>query len=822
MRDRNGWIVGLLSTTLVAIELVWTRLFSAEFFYTFAFLILSLAVMGLGLGALTLRLSPRLTREGAVGPVLSGAALAALAGPPLVFGLGLSLADLLSSAGALARFVLAVGLLGSTFFLGGMGLAMAFRRTPDRMPSLYRADLLGAGAGVILAVVLMNRAGTPAAAFLCAAPLIGAALLASHGRMRVAAAVLALGMGLLSIEGAGLLEVSREERAPVIYKRWDAMAKVKVYDFGGDSRGINIDNLANTPVFGFDGNWNRPEDKKFEFGIDVANLIGRFPSCTFLSLGAGGGGDVLQALQAGAKEIHAVEVNPLVNRLMLEDDPSGWLPPADPKEEPAAGAQKPDERASREGPGAGTRTVGGSDRAGARRVVPLAEFSGHIYRDPRVRVVTEDARAYVGRFRNKFDMIYSLSSNTFAALASGSFALAENYLFTTEAFRDYWRSMSDGGFTMMEHQYYGPRLVASLMDALRAEGVQDGASHFAVYDLPKMRRKMILLSKRPLDDEIRGHAFGDLTPEVFEDIHLLYPAPEKLKDNLVNRIVLEGWSKAAADAPIDVSPTTDDRPFVGQMGLWKNLTWKGLGKLGGFEVTGFPLARAMIVAILAVVLCFVVPVNLLPFLGGGERLGASSWLYFFVIGVAYMAVEVVLIQKYTLFVGPSAYSVATILLTLLAASGLGSGLAPRMRGGTVFAAIAGWLVLDALLFPYVVHALGGLPMGARILVTAALVAPLGFFMGMPFPKGALRVGDLVDWAFAVTASASVLGAAGILLVAFGWGFRAALLLAAALYVAAFGLLARGSRWTREAGRAPVDLPADPGASANQMVPDQGA
>ena len=106
--------------------------------------------------------------------------------------------------------------------------------------------------------------------------------------------------------------------------------------------------------------------------------------------------------------------------------------------------------------------------------------------------MTEDARAYVRRFENKFDVIYSLSSNSWAALASGSFALAENYLFTTEAFIDYWHALSDSGFMMMEHQVYAPRLVTEVVDALTRIGVDKPLDHFAVYDLPKMRRTMIL------------------------------------------------------------------------------------------------------------------------------------------------------------------------------------------------------------------------------------------------------------------------------------------------------------------------------------------
>ncbi len=556
-----------------------------------------------------------------------------------------------------------------------------------------------------------------------------------------------------------------------------------------------------------------------------------------MSLGAGGGTDVLQALQAGATEIHAVEVNPQINRMLLEGDPSGYVIPspeaewleAKRREQEEARRAKEQEQAAREAQEAGEAQAAADDEtaddetaddetaddetaddetAGMEEpslpdpdeIITMDQFSGHIYSDPRVTVVTEDARAYARRFDGELDVIYSLSSNTFAALASGAFAMAENYLFTTEAFADYWQALSADGFLMMEHQFYMPRLVAGLIDALKMIGVTDPKEHFAVYDLPRMRRNMLLLSKQPLTDEIRNHAFGELTEERYDEIHLLHPAPEGLEDHLIARLVEEGWRSVAADAPVNVSPTVDDRPFAGQMGLWRNLGREPdegderAKRLRMMEISGYPLSKVLILTILVVLACLVVPLNLLPYLSKERKLGAVPWLYFFTIGMAFMAVEVVLIQKYTLLVGPSAYSIATILMTLLVASGLGSLRARHFGDRFAFFGIVVWLLLDVLVFRHLIDALGGLSMAPRILITAAIVAPLGFFMGMPFPKGALLVGELVDWAFAVNGAASVLGATAILLVAFTSGFSAALLTGAALYLVAFGLLSRSSAW----------------------------
>ncbi len=797
MHRRTLAIVALISLTLIPLELVWTRIFSAEFFYTFAFLVLSLAVAGLGLGALTIRLFPTLARGHRLGAYLTLTGLAALAGPILVFQLHLEFSRLFSSPMMMMKFVVVTILLMAAFFFGGMSLALIFRRHFGEMPRLYMADLLAAGLGVPLVICAMNVWGTPMTTFLVAVPVLLAALAVGRMRSRIASVTLLVLVFVLAPRAESLLEVQREERAPVIYKHWDAMSKIKVFDYDGLYRGINIDNIANSSVYPFDGKWDEVDTAEAQWGIDVSYLIQQFDSCTFLSLGAGGGSDVLQALIEGATEVHAVEVNPHINYMMMHGDPDRYVPvPPKPDTGEVTDTLVADSAAADSVADAAAEGEERIDSDTVWRPITLAEYSGHIYQDPRVRVVTEDARAYVRRHRNQFDVIYSLSSNSWAALASGAMALAENYLFTSEAFEDYWRALSDSGFMMMEHQVYMPRLVTEVMQALERQGVDEVTNHFAVYDLPQRRRNILLLSKRPLTNELRTLAFGELTEENFGAIHLLYPAAhDSTADNLINRIVTEGWVAEADSAPVEISPVSDDRPFIAQMGLWRNLEREKLDRVIPYaDFYGFPLSQMIMLIILAIVVIILVPLNLVPYLRPGPHLRAVPWLYFFLLGMAFMAVEIVLIHKYGLLIGPSVYSIATVLVTMLIAAGLGSRWSKRFPDTVAFAGIVLWLVLDALVIRHVLYSFGGLPMGGRIAVTAIWLLPVGFFMGMPFPKGALRVGELVDWGFAVNGTASVLGSVLVLMVAFAWGFSMALIAAAVIYVLAALLMARRSAW----------------------------
>jgi len=215
MKIRRYLTVALLSASLIGLELIWTRIFSAEFYYTFSFLILSLAIMGLGLGSLSLRLFPRLSNEKYLSSFIALAALFSLISPVAIFELNLDFATLFTEIKTVFKFLLSILLLSSSFFFGGMSLALLFKANSQNIPRLYMADLLGAGICVLGAIILMNSAGTQSATFLISVPMIISALLAT-GKKYLAPAPIILFVFLIGQAGT-LLESKREERVPVIY-----------------------------------------------------------------------------------------------------------------------------------------------------------------------------------------------------------------------------------------------------------------------------------------------------------------------------------------------------------------------------------------------------------------------------------------------------------------------------------------------------------------------------------------------------------------------------------------------------------------------------
>lgn len=738
--------IALISMAVIALETIWTRIFSCEFYYTFAFLILSLTMLGLGLGSLSIRLCKKIDNFNHINYWLIAAVLLSIIAPIVTIQLDINFSMLFVEKIIWLKLLTAIILLIATFFTFGVPIGLLLKQNHENINKLYLFDLVGAALGIIISILMMNIFSTPIAAKLCLLFVLFIPLFDRRKIIKVISFLLFAGILALSFFFNQLYEKKIEERATVIYKHWDAMAKIKVYEFDSLSRGINIDNMANTPVEKFDGNFNVPDSSKPQFAIPVSYLMQKFDSCTFLSLGAGGGQDVLQALYGNAKEIHAVEVNKHINYLMTD----GFL----------------------------------------------NEYSGKIYHNLRVKVVTEDARTYIRQYKNKFDIIYSLSSNTFAALSSGSFAMAENYLFTTDAFKDFYNALSPKGFLMMEHQFYVPRLVSNVIQAFKELGIDDAQKNITVYDLPGMRRKIILLSKQAFDDSTRYNAIVPIIPETQTYIKLLYPAPDSLKNNLVNNIITNGWEKASEKCNFNISPCSDDKPYVAQMGLWKNATKEMPKKLGGFEFNGFPLAKLIIIVILSIIFLLIIPLTIIPFFRKSEeKLKFSGWMYYFLLGLAFMMIEVVLIQRYTLFIGSSTFAFATILFTLLLSSGFGSLYSKKFNNNISFIALLLIILIEIYVFPLITKQLVNFNMYLRALISVFLLIPLGFFMGMPFPKGTLKVGKLIDWAFAVNGIASVIGSCVVMLISFEWGFQISMLLALSIYLIAYLLFIKNKTFT---------------------------
>jgi len=430
-----------------------------------------------------------------------------------------------------------------------------------------------------------------------------------------------------------------------------------------------------------------------------------------------------------------------------------------------------------------------------------AAYAGYLFNQPQVKVVTAEGRHFLSTTQNRYDVIQLSGVDTFTALASGAYALTENYLYTTEAMSDFWNHLTPEGILSFSRWWFKPpretlRLIAMEVEAIERAGIQEPWRHFTVVKGPKWAET--LLKKTPFTkDEVRDlKAWAKAN-----DFEIAY-------DPFINRktefdAVLR--SRPAARARFyetylyNVKPATDNKPFFFDYYKWKHLFRKEGGDRG-YVTTNIPLSLITLIISLAQILVLALAGILYPWLkaesGDRPRLrrGAVA-VYFGSLGLAFIFIEIALIQKLMVFVGGPAYSLSISLFSILLFSGLGSWCAKRitMVPTKLFVALPSALLVLAVgtsaLLSFAIPRLLDFGLGTRGLFAVAMFAPLAFLMGMPFPLGITVLGryeaKLVPWAWASNSFMTVFGSLFCIFVSMFLGFHAAFLIAGLVYLAGF-------------------------------------
>jgi hypothetical protein len=399
-------------------------------------------------------------------------------------------------------------------------------------------------------------------------------------------------------------------------------------------------------------------------------------------------------------------------------------------------------------------------------------------------------------------------------IVSGAYSLAENYAYTVEAFVDQLDRLAPDGLLVVTRWLQVPPSESIRAFALVVEAVEraGGSPETDIVALRSYRQMLILARRSPfVGDELRAiRRFAE--ERRFDLVH----APD-LQPGEVNRYnVLPGPSyyeacRALLDAtdrgaearvawarayPFDVRPPTDDRPFFGHFFRWRQMpealkaaghTWQpfgGAGYLVLLVLLGF--------AVLASGVIILLPLALKQGASLAQAGGARVLAYFCLLGLGFLSVEIPLMQRFGLFLGHPAWSMATVLGALLVFSGIGSRLSVHVP---LPAALIGVPVLVggcALGLPALLDWALALPFWARVVATIVALAPLGLLMGMPFPKGVslLRRPSWIAWAWASNGALSVIASILAALISLGWGFSAVLWVGAGCYLVAMAVRPR--------------------------------
>ncbi|MDP2730618.1 MAG: hypothetical protein Q8O55_09040 [Dehalococcoidales bacterium] len=773
--------VFLLSFSVLALEVALTRFLSAVFSYHYVFIVVSIALLGLGTGAIFIRSSKSSLIIGHNRGLSNLARFAGLSALSVFFSLTVM------ALFPLVEVVLFPFLLFMPFFFAGMFMAESFRTFPALSHWIYAADLIGAGAGSVGVVFSLNIIGGPKTVFLLGVSLALVSLIFAIRLVKARFRIMALPFFCL-LSTIGLLwaftaspyfstkvvraepskeinyALSPELGGGIIETRWSAFGRTDLVSFrdAPELMTLYIDGTAGTPMYRFNG--------LFDTGLPEIQNLKNFPGYlpfqflneeqkdNALIIGPGGGRDVLLTLMSGVEQITAVEVN----------------------------------------------------RDFVDIVKDYAWYNGGIYNNfDNVSVYVDEGRSFLRRQKEKYDVILLSLPVTKTSRSREGYALTESFLFTTDSIKDYFEHLTDEGrlivVTHSPEELY--RLLSVSTTALEQLGIDNSAAMQRVYMMGSESFPVFVMGKSPLKPEemvplhksihqlgydlstsflpgIRQSSLSLHTEEGrFDECSMLNPvftAIEKGNISLAEVEVRHGAHR------LDLRPVSDNNPF-----FYK------------FE-EGIPGDVSLMLQASIGVLLFTILLSLIR----GNRLFHGVRivrpfrfaLLFSFLGIGFMLAEVSLFQKFTLFLGQPALSLVASLVSLLTGAGLGSLYSRRVPSNNLATvipvaalAIAVTLVIYALGVPFIFNLLLGQGIGLRLFITVFLLVPLGFIMGFPFPLGMRLLQETgreayIPWAWGINGIASMLGSVMTIVIAISFGFTEALLTGAAFYLSLFLLL----------------------------------
>lgn len=796
----RGTFIGLIAVALSTLtyEILLTRIFSVTLYYHFAFVAVSIALFGMTAGAVGVHVfagrfaAARTRREMALAALLFGVTLVL----SFVAHVRIPIRPETSGSG-LALLLVTYVLVAVPFVFSGVCVCLALTRFPGQVGRLYAADLLGAAAGCPLLIVLLNAVDGPTAVLVIGCiSLLGAAAFAwdagRRGMLGIAvgfAAVCAAGALANRFEAVGgrswlrLIWVKGSREQPSDFERWNSFSRVSVR--GDPAKGLppqgwglsstypadrtfpqlymSIDATAGTFLTRFDGD---PESVDF-LRYDVTNAAHYLrPGGSVLVIGAGGGRDVLSALVFGQKRITAVEINASI--IAAVNDVFG-------------------------------------------------DFTGHLDRRPGVTFVNDEARSFVARSLERYDIIQISLIDTWAATAAGAYVLSENSLYTVEAWTQYLKHLTDDGILSVSRWYrpgeFGEthRVAALANAALRRVGVSEPRAQIVILGSEpargqpedSSRTSTTLVCRRPFTpaelDELEKLAASMKFPILL--------SPRTASDEVMAELASNGAVEPGKiPAALNLSAPTDDRPFFFNMArlsaaldpaVWRN------PKLD-LNLRAVRVLTGLLAFVLVISLFLVVPPYFVHSRAGAARGSAGLTLFFASIGLGFILIEISQIQRLIVLLGHPTYTLSVVLFALLVSGGIGSFATRKIADGSLtrsgavrIVTLIGVLLVVGFGTPMVVDRWQSGSTPVRIGVALGMLVPTGYFMGMAFPIGMRLANRLTPaataWLWALNGAMSVVASVLAVVIAMGWGISSAWWSGTGCYVIALAALAASAR-----------------------------
>ena len=790
--------VALVSAVALATQVAFTRILSIALWHHFAYLVVGIALLGYAVAGAWLATRGRRASgedqtdgDAALLSLLSRRArLLALATLVSVTGAAVircNTLDLFRDPAVAVALVALVALCALPFFGAGIVVATALAARSGRSGSVWAADLAGAAAGAALALPGIGALGAPGVVFAAAvvAALAAAVFASGAGRsalIRSGGLALALGGVMLAVPLTRVWIYPAPSKELRLYynpevglrnvelTRWTAYGRIDVStvtrlppmmggNFGPGAveprevRVVTQDGAAPTLLCRTTPGELLPFVRHASTAA-VWRLRAARPAPSgkteALVIGVGGGVDIHVALAHGATRVTGVELNPATLSLLRQR---------------------------------------------------YAEFTGRLAERSELQLINAEGRSYLRRTGRRFDVIQLSGVDTFAALSHGAHSVAEAYVYTLEAFEDYLAHLRPSGCLQVSRLILEPpretlRLAVTAAEAIVRRGDPHPFRRIAI--LRGKEWASLIVCRAPIR---RAEASALAAFARAEGFSLVYEPHHRGRSAFHGVLQVDAQRRAQfiADYGYRIEPATDDTPF-----FFNYFRWRSLGSLprlaeGHVYAPAVPIGHAVVLATLVITSLLavggiLVPLRRLPRAADLPR--GRVTLYFAGLGLAYLLVEIGLLQRLTFFLGSPTHALSVVLALLLLASGAGAAVVRRL-GPRLSRALPLLLPLSLLATLMALRALDGalgLSTGSRVALAAALIAPAGFLMGMPFVLGIDRLhrhaASYVPWAFGINALFTVIASALSTLVALELGFSSLLVLAAGIYLATLLLFRR--------------------------------
>jgi spermidine synthase len=769
--------VFIMSGLLMALQIVQSRIFSVTTWYHISFLVIGVAMFGLTLGALKIHRGNEAEQRRHYGRDMAAASFRFAVG--MIVGLVGQLAvpvvsdDLYVTLVALP--VVAAMTLPAYYYAGAV-LSLAITRAPYPAARTYGFDLLGAAAGCLFALFMMNVFDGPSAIMVLA--LLALAALRCFGKAEGVLPAVVTGVILFALCLNVLsprpviypLWVKKHSfpEASLAYDRWNSISRVMVeaesrdappYLWGPSTRlpasvktswyELLIDGDASTPI----NRWSGDRGAALHFlDYDVTTIAYALPGLKSAGIiGLGGGRDVLSSLHAGAKTVTALDVNNIQVSLLSKIEPF--------KSYAAIGERKD------------------------------------------VRLINSEARSWFASNPDTFDLIQMSLVDTWAATGAGAFALSENGLYTVEAWNTFFQHLNPGGvmtvsrWYMKDAQSEGERLVSLTMGTLFKAGVKEPKKH--IFMATARRIVTMVLSRDPFT-KAQLDAMEKRAKEMAFDVLI---SPRKGVAGTEFAGILDAKSREelealAAGSVYDISPPTDRRPFFfNQVRMGDpRLVLQLASQTGQSAMVGHAHAIANLYIIILFSLLMVVFAIVYPLraeVKAGNRFIKAGTAWFVLIGLGFMLLEIALMQRMSVYLGHPAYGLGIVLFSLVLSTGCGSLISDMYPLKTNRHRIA-WALGTALAISLSVFfidaamtAFSGAGLFARALICVSVTAPLGILMGYGFPTGMEMARQAharsTAWFWGINGAAGVMGSSVAIAINIGAGLDRAMFIAALCY-----------------------------------------